>query len=45
MSQAAKTRATEPTARAMSLVTRKTPVPMVSPMTMATADPETEAAD
>ena len=28
----------EPTARAMSLATRKTPVPMVSPMTMAIAD-------
>ena len=38
MSQAANTNAVEPTARAMSLVTRKMPVPMVSPMTMATAD-------
>ena len=35
---AANTKATEPTARAMSLVTRKTPVPMVSPTTMAVAD-------
>src|SRR5580692_12431549 len=38
MSQAAKTRVAEPTALAMSLVTRKMPVPMVSPMTIATAD-------
>src|SRR5512146_936054 len=36
--QAAKTRAAEPTARAISLLTRNTPVPMVSPITMATAD-------
>src|SRR5215470_5408595 len=35
---AAKTSLAVPTARAMSLVTRKTPVPMVSPITMATAD-------
>ena len=28
----------EPTARAMSLETRNTPVPIVSPMTMAVAD-------
>src|SRR5579863_9938732 len=35
---ATKTKATEPTARAISLVTRKTPVPIVSPMTMAVAD-------
>jgi hypothetical protein len=33
-----KTSVAEPTARAMSLVTRKTPVPMVSPMTIAVAD-------
>src|SRR5580704_11968353 len=38
MIHAAKTRAVEPTARAMSLVTRKMPVPMVSPITMAAAD-------
>src|SRR5580693_6476909 len=38
MIQAAKTRVAEPTARAMSLVTRKMPVPMVSPMTIAVAD-------
>ena len=38
MSHAAKTSAADPTARAMSLVTRKMPVPMVSPMTIATAD-------
>src|ERR1700728_2818180 len=38
MIHAAKTRVVEPTARAMSLVTRKMPVPMVSPMTMAVAD-------
>src|SRR6266704_2115162 len=36
--QAAKTSLAEPTARAMSLVTRKIPVPMVSPMTIAVAD-------
>src|SRR4029077_8420475 len=35
---AARTSAAEPTARAMSLVTRKMPVPMVSPMTIAVAD-------
>src|SRR5208283_2258782 len=35
---AAKTSLAEPTARAMSLATRKTPVPMVSPITMAVAD-------
>ena len=35
---ATKTSVAEPTARAMSLVTRKTPVPMVSPMTIAVAD-------
>ena len=38
MIHAAKTSVAEPTARAMSLATRKTPVPMVSPMTMAVAD-------
>src|SRR5580704_5401843 len=38
ISHAAKTSVAEPTARAMSLVTRKTPVPMVSPMTIAAAD-------
>ena len=38
MIHAAKTMATEPTARAMSLETRKIPVPIVSPMTMAVAD-------
>src|SRR6266568_1215852 len=36
--QAAKTSLAEPRARAMSLVTRKMPVPMVSPMTIAVAD-------
>src|SRR5579864_7108465 len=36
--QAANTSAAEPTVRAMSLVTRKTPVPIVSPMTMAVAE-------
>src|ERR1700689_872983 len=38
MIHAAKTSVVEPTARAMSLVTRKMPVPMVSPMTMAVAE-------
>jgi hypothetical protein len=37
--QAINTSVAEPTARAMSLATRKTPVPMVSPITMAIADP------
>src|SRR6516164_2507483 len=36
--QAAKTRAAVPTARAMSLVTRKIPVPIVSLITIAVAD-------
>src|SRR5215472_2588328 len=36
--QAARTRMAVPTARAMSLVTRKMPVPMVSLITMAVAD-------
>src|SRR5437879_13489488 len=35
---AAKTSAAEPTARAMSLVTRKMPVPIVSLITIAVAD-------
>ena len=43
--QAAKTKPTEPTVRAMSLLTRKTPVPIVSPITMATADQACQAAD
>ncbi len=38
MIQAAKTSVAVPTARAMSLATRKMPVPMVSPMTIAVAD-------
>ena len=38
MIQAAKTRVAVPTARAMSLVTRKIPVPIVSPITIAVAD-------
>src|SRR5882724_10176040 len=38
MIQATKTSLTEPTARAISLLTRKIPDPRVSPITMAVAD-------